>query len=238
MRAKLPTKIICTLPRPRPNHPSSRVSPHQHRPSNSPSTQTTPRARTLSTTPPLIRQGGANQAPKRATAPSKAHTQAAVDAFDFSDYAATIARVHEQLKADLAKIKAGGRNVEDIEGLRVVLRKGEGDARGDRKGKGKEKEKGHRGESVKLGDVASVVARGRNVGVLVGEKDVRLDSPPATSNSPPSLHHRPKKPKREKKKLTHHPTLSTSPPSSHPSPPSHTPHPPPTPSPSPSPSPP
>ena len=147
--------------------------------------------------------------------------------------------MHEQLKADLAKIKAGGRNVEDIEGLRVVLRKAEGDARGDRKGKGKGKEKGDRGESVKLGDVASVVARGRNVGVLVGEKDVRLNFTPTTSNSPPLSTKDPKKkPKEKEKKLTHHPTPSTSPPSSHPSPPYHTPHPPPTPSPSPSPSPP
>ena len=29
-----------------------------------------------------------------------------------------------------------------------------------------------RGETVGLGDVASVVARGRNVGVVVGERDV------------------------------------------------------------------
>lgn len=50
-------------------------------------------------------------------------------------------------------MKAGGRNPEGIENVRVKL------------------DKGSR-ESVKLGDVASVVFRGRNVGVLVGEKDV------------------------------------------------------------------
>lgn len=78
----------------------------------------------------------------------------------------------------MVKIKAGGRNAEEIEGLRVVLGNGAGKGSGDGKGKGeKGKGKGDRGESVKLGDVASVVARGRNVGVLVGEKDVRLHLP-------------------------------------------------------------
>ena len=59
------------------------------------------------------------------------------------------------MKSELAKIKAGGRNPESIENVRVKLNK----------------EKGSK-ETVKLGDLASVVPRGRNVGVLVGEKDV------------------------------------------------------------------
>lgn len=46
-----------------------------------------------------------------------------------------------------------------VEGVRVRLNKGEG---------GKER------EMVRLGDVASVVPRGRNVAVLVGEKDVSI----------------------------------------------------------------
>ena len=49
--------------------------------------------------------------------------------------------------------------MESIESIRVNL------------GKGKGKEKS-RSDVVRVGDVASVVARGRNVVVMVGEKDV------------------------------------------------------------------
>lgn len=82
-------------------------------------------------------------------------------------------------------MKAGGRGggAEEIEGLRVILgpkkgsggvRDGDVDVGGGRGGGGGGKErKVGTTESVRLGDVASVVARGRNVGVLVGEKEVR-----------------------------------------------------------------
>lgn len=90
-----------------------------------------------------------------------------------------IKRAHERLKAELARVKAGGRNAEGIEGLKVVVgKKGSGEERGGggrKKGKGGGEADGGGGSSsgsVKMGDVASVVARGRNVGVLVGEKEV------------------------------------------------------------------
>ncbi|KAL9077813.1 MAG: hypothetical protein Q9161_000185 [Pseudevernia consocians] len=144
--------------------------------------------RTLTTTSSLRKKGG-KQDSKRTVSlnASKAQSQShssAVDAFDFSEYSAAIKRAHEHLRSELAKIKAGGRNTEEIEGLRVVLgKKGDGDGGGDvGKGKGEKlggggggggggKGKAERQESVKLGDVANVVARGRNVGVMVGEKD-------------------------------------------------------------------
>ena len=66
-----------------------------------------------------------------------------------------MSRAHERLKNDLSKIKAGGKDPEVIENVRVRLSKAEK-------------------ETVKLGDVASVVPRGRNVAVLVGEKDVSI----------------------------------------------------------------
>lgn len=50
-----------------------------------------------------------------------------------------------------------------VENVRVRLGKGEG-------GKEKEREKG----MVRLGELASVVLRGRNVAILVGEKDVSV----------------------------------------------------------------
>ena len=112
-----------------------------------------------------------------------------MDAFDFSDYTAAVARAHEHLKAELSKIKAGGRNAGEIEGLRVVFGKKKEDGGGGEKGGGGGKGKGKGRaelESVKLGDVASVVARGRNIGVLVGEKDVRsvAFSCPTVTNIP------------------------------------------------------
>lgn len=118
----------------------------------------------------------ASKAQSRSHAPNDA-----VDAFDFADYTAAIERAHGHLRSELARVRAGGRSAEEIEGLRLVVGKG-GGVKGDGgKGKGeKEREGGAKGkakaerESVKLGDVASVVARGRNVGVMVGEKDVRF----------------------------------------------------------------
>ena len=89
-------------------------------------------------------------------------------------------------------MKAGGRSAEEIEGVRVSLG-GKGDREGAEGRRGgedgaksvggkngsKEGEKGQgKGKmDVRLGDVASVVARGRNVGVLVGEKEVSCSNP-------------------------------------------------------------
>lgn len=64
---------------------------------------------------------------------------------------------------------------EEVEGVRVFLNGGKtGNSNGK---KDRDREKGEGGgkrerESVRLSDVASVVARGRNVAVMVGEKDV------------------------------------------------------------------
>ena len=80
------------------------------------------------------------------------------DPFDFSDYEDAISKAHGHLKSEVSKIKAGGRDVEGIEGIRVNL------------GKGNQKGKGN---VVRVGDLASVVARGRNVVIMVAEKDVR-----------------------------------------------------------------
>ena len=109
--------------------------------------------RTLTTTPVLSKKGG-KQESKR-TVPLNAEKTKGLDPFDFSDLEAAVARAHERLKHDLSKIKAGGKDPEVIENVRVRLTKGEK-------------------QTEKLGDVASVVPRGRNVAVLVGEKDVSI----------------------------------------------------------------
>lgn len=176
MRAKLPTTLISTLSHTRSQHlPFKTLLPP--RCLKAPKSST----RTLTTTLALLKKGG-KQDSKRTVSlnASKAHSASpTIDAFDFTDYTTAIEHAHEHLKSELAKIKAGGRNAEELEGLRIVLGKAGGDVAvsGDgSRGKGK---KGGEGKadrdrgSVKLGDVASVVARGRNVGVMVGEKDVR-----------------------------------------------------------------
>ena len=109
--------------------------------------------RTLTTTPLLSKKGG-KQESKR-TVPLNAEKTKGLDPFDFSDLEAAVSRAHERLKHDLSSIKAGGKDPEVIENVRVRLTKGEK-------------------QTVKLGDVASVVPRGRNVAVLVGEKDVSI----------------------------------------------------------------
>ena len=95
-------------------------------------------------------------------------------------------------------MKAGGRSAEEIEGVRVLLggkrdrdREGGEGRRGGEDGGKKGSKEGEKGQGkgkmdVRLGDVASVVARGRNVGVLVGEKEVSCN--PSSPLSLSSLH--------------------------------------------------
>lgn len=161
MQAKLPATLLPALPRQynrlllQYSSPSicSRCSTQLY---TKPQITTLPQnaSRLFSTYKSLAKKAsrGGKQESKR-TVETNAQKTEGLDAFDFSDYNAAIARAHEDLKSELAKVKAGGRNAEGIENVRVKLEKGSRD-------------------SVKLGDVASVVFRGRNVGVLVGEKDV------------------------------------------------------------------
>lgn len=85
----------------------------------------------------------------------------------------------EYLKSELSKLKAGGLDLEAIEGLKVDFGTAKGDAgRGPAAGKGRNKGDGKaRGEVVRVGDVAQVVPRGRVVVVMVGEKDVSFSFP-------------------------------------------------------------
>lgn len=160
MRAKLPSTLFTTLSQPHhtPSYlrivlPPSRI-PHPPLPQFAPH-------RTLTTTAPRFKRVGKKKSKR--TVPFNVTKAGGNDAsaFDFSDYEARIARAHSVLKSELAGIKAGGsgRDAEAIEGLRVQLVKAGNGSSGKR-------------ETVALGDVASVVSRGRNVGVIVGERDV------------------------------------------------------------------
>lgn len=117
--------------------------------------------RLLTTTPPLPKHSGGKQNSKR-TVPLNASKAASLNPFDYTDYDAAIARILETLRSELARVKAGNHDPGVIEDVRVKLGGGGGRDKQGGKGKGK----------VRVGDVASVVRRGRNVGVIVGEKDV------------------------------------------------------------------
>ncbi|KAG8527076.1 uncharacterized protein KY384_008505 [Bacidia gigantensis] len=93
------------------------------------------------------------------------------DAFDFTDYEAAIGTVQDQLRSDLARIKAGGRDLESVEQIRV--NSGKKSSPSSQKG-------------TAIGDLASVMQRGRNIVVMVAEKDY-LKSITSALNSIPDM---------------------------------------------------
>ncbi|KAL6715985.1 hypothetical protein ACLMJK_006947 [Lecanora helva] len=143
-----------------------------------------PHHRPLTTTPhPPSKSKHTGKPSSKRTVPLNASKTQDLDPFDFTDYEAAVTQAQERLKTELARVKAGGRDLESIEGIRVRLR-GEKGGKGDGGGGGKG-EKG-KGEVVTVGDVASVVRRGRNIAVIAGEKD--LLPPLHTALSSPQSH--------------------------------------------------
>ena len=77
-----------------------------------------------------------------------------------------IAQAIERLKSDLSKLRAGGRfNPEVVENLRVQPDKSSN-------------------QTVRLSDLAQVIPKGRQVQIIVGEKDVRTHLPEYTIHDP------------------------------------------------------
>lgn len=111
--------------------------------------------RTFTTTPTLLKKGAkAAREEKRASQPSSLSGSSNEDPSDFSSLEAEISTAIERLKDDLSKLRAGGRfNPEVLEALRVQVDKSSA-------------------QKVRLGDLAQVVPRGRQVQVIVGEKEV------------------------------------------------------------------
>jgi hypothetical protein len=92
------------------------------------------------------------------------------EAYDVSGLEAQILKAIEKLTHDLSQLRGGGKlNPEVVESLKVQL----GTA-----GQGK--------ETVRLGDIAQVVPRGRTINVVCGEEEVRLYSSEVTSEAPPN----------------------------------------------------
>jgi hypothetical protein len=90
------------------------------------------------------------------------------EAYDVSGLESQILKAIEKLTHDLSQLRGGGKlNPEVVESLKVQL----GTA-----GQGK--------ETVRLGDIAQVVPRGRTINVVCGEEEVRLYSSKVTSEAP------------------------------------------------------
>ena len=128
--------------------------------------------RGLSTTTALLKKGGGKQEQKRTVEINSAKTEGRDDARDFSGYYYEIDKATDFLKNELSKLRAGGLDLEAIEALNVNLGSS-GGAGGDGPKKDGSRSGGKgKGGTVKLGDVAQVVPRGRIVVIMIGEKEV------------------------------------------------------------------
>ncbi|KAM0722314.1 hypothetical protein Q7P37_001755 [Cladosporium fusiforme] len=154
--------------------------------------------RTFTSTRTLLKKGAkAAREEKRAAQPASSPNGASEDPSDFTALEADIAAAIERLKDDLSKLRAGGRfNPEVLESLRVQPDKTSA-------------------KKVKLSDVAQVVPKGRQVQVIVGEKE-RRNSQRSRSNSFSKENHPPLKKNPQQHQPPHLPnqTKTTNPPSS------------------------
>lgn len=155
------------------HHSTFLQSSQLHHPVGAPSAASAPAAaahsrsvgssstRSISSTTLLSKKGGSKNksAPPPVEGPALKGGASAPDADDPYDVAALesgIAHAQERLREDLSKLRAGGRfNPEVVEDLRVTL---------DKAAK----------QTVRLGDVAQVVPRGRVLSVMVGENEVSV----------------------------------------------------------------
>ena len=115
-------------------------------------------ARQLVTNPPRLAKG--NKQKSRDDSAHEASSEVEIDPHDLTVYQTTISHTHENLKSELARVKVGGtvRDLDGIEGIRVRLGKSGGATE----------------EVVSVGDVASVVPRGKSVQVILTQKEVRI----------------------------------------------------------------
>lgn len=115
-------------------------------------------SRSFSTTQPSFKGNrGGKKDSKRTVELNEEKTEEIVDPLDLTKYENEIMEIQQQLREDLSKIRPGGVSAEQVEETRVHLGKGAG-----------------RREAVNVGDLSQVVARGREIVILVGEKEVCL----------------------------------------------------------------
>ncbi|KAF1952523.1 ribosome recycling factor [Byssothecium circinans] len=138
-------------------------------------------ARDFTTSPSLYKKAGkANKAHARTDSsppvnPARAGLPTATDyAFDLSNLESQILKAIEKLTHDLSQLRSGGRlNPEVVESLKVQL------GIAGKEGTGK--------ETVRLGDIAQVVPRGRVINVICGEAEHIKPISSAIASSPHSL---------------------------------------------------
>jgi ribosome recycling factor len=119
--------------------------------------------RSFSTTTVLLKKSNKGKsAPPSPPVDSSSRAVDENDAFDFSTLQSKILKATEQFTHQLSQLRAGGRfNPEQLEDLKVQV---------------KEKGEGGKIASIKLKDLAQVVAKGRNVNIVCHEEDVRLNT--------------------------------------------------------------
>lgn len=130
--------------------------------------------RRLSSTPPRRKKGGGNQEQKRTVEINSAKSAGRDDPHDFSGFRHEIDKATDYLKSELSKLRPGGLDLEAIEALRVSLSTSGGGKGGSSKKDGARSGGKGKSDTVKLGDVAQVVPRGRIVVIMIGEKEVNL----------------------------------------------------------------
>lgn len=130
--------------------------------------------RRLSSTPSRRKKGGGNQEQKRTVEINSAKSAGRDDAHDFSAFQLEIDKATDYLKSELSKLRPGGLDLEAIEALRVSLSPSAGGKGGGSRKDGPRSGGKGKSDTVKLGDVAQVVPRGRIVVIMVGEKEVNL----------------------------------------------------------------
>jgi ribosome recycling factor len=110
--------------------------------------------RQFSTSRRCLKKGGKQDNKRTVKDAITTSASAADDPYNFTELEASIQHALERLQNELSKLRGGGRfNTDLIETLKVTVGKAEK-------------------ETVRLGDLAQVIPRGRMVVVMVGDEDV------------------------------------------------------------------
>ena len=113
----------------------------------------------FSTASHLSKKSGGKPGSARTIPVNEAKTSKIEDPFDFSALEKGVEDALRRLKEDLERIRPGGLALEEVEAVQVQL--------------GVAKKAGGK-ETVKLGEIAQVVRKGREMVVMVGEKEVSV----------------------------------------------------------------
>ncbi|KAI4171402.1 MAG: hypothetical protein LQ343_004258 [Gyalolechia ehrenbergii] len=120
------------------------------------------------------RQGGKQASKRTVSLNARKTANDNADPTDFSTFESEIERIVTGLRNEVRKIRPGGLSVEDVESVKVTLKKAGGPDKGEK-------------FTVKMVEMAQVVPRGRVMVVLVGEKEHVKPLLTALASSPLSI---------------------------------------------------